>query len=81
MARRGLSDIQKQEAAPQGTRRMIARGESPLYRLTVALDGSWTIRRAAGAVRGHGASQDAPGAARAPIVAWLDGEDAFDVET
>ncbi len=43
MARRGLSEASKREAAIQASTRMIARGERPLYRVRTALDGSYAI--------------------------------------
>jgi len=43
MARRGLSEASKRAAAIQASRRMIARGERPLYRVRTAPDRSYAI--------------------------------------
>lgn len=82
MARRGPSDIQKQEAALQGVQRMIAPREHPVYRLRAAPDGSWTVDGYGGSPWSWGvAATHWPRHGRS-IADWLDvTPDTFDVET
>lgn len=81
MARRGLSEAQKRDAALQAGRRMVARGERPMYRLQAAQGGRWTVDAlpwVSVVATGRRAALDA---ARAAIAEWLDvPPEAFHVE-
>jgi len=78
---RHVSEDRKRAAAFQASRRMIARGERPGYRLRAAQDGLWAIDGLPGAVAASG-RREALDAARAAIAEWLDvPPDAFDVES
>ena len=65
MARRGPSDIQKQEAALQGVQRMIAPREHPVYRLRAAPGRLMDRRRVRWLAVVMGRRSDALAAARA----------------
>ena len=80
MARR-LNETRQRAAAHQASRRMIARGDRPAYRITAAEDGRWrvdTLPWVSVTARGR---REALDEARAAIAEWLEVEaDAFDVE-
>jgi len=78
---RHVSEERQRAAALQAARRMIARGERPMYRLR-AQDGRWTVDAMSWltvTAAGHSSALDA---ARAAIAEWLDvPPEAFDVKT
>lgn len=81
MARR-IGEAQRAAAALQACRRMVSRGDRPLFRLQAAQDGSWAVDGCPWLVVPATGRRGAPSAARAVIAAWLDvPPDAFDVET
>ncbi|MBA2756897.1 MAG: hypothetical protein H0U37_05590 [Chloroflexi bacterium] len=81
MARRGLSEASKRAAAIQASRRMIARGERPGYRLRPVQDGSWEVEGLPGLSMPAMAARDALDAVRDTIADLLGvGPDSFDVE-
>jgi hypothetical protein len=80
MARR-LNETRQRAAAHQASRRMIARGDRPAYRVTTALDGRWVDARPWVSLTATG-RLEALDEARAAIAEWLDvSGDAFDVES
>ena len=82
MARPGVSEAAKQAAALQASRRMIARGERPAYRLTTAQDGRWRVDALPWLSVTATGRREAMDEARVVIAEWLDVRpDTFDVET
>jgi hypothetical protein len=82
MARRGLSEADKQARAVQAARRMISAGERPAYRLVELPDATYRVDGLPGLVVGPVSRRDARDAARAAIAAVLEmPADALDVET
>jgi hypothetical protein len=77
---RHVSEARRRDAATQGGRRMIARGDRPLYRVRMTEDGGWTIDGCpwlAGTAAGR---REALAAAREAVAAMLDvAPDRFDV--
>ncbi len=43
MARRGMSESHRREAAIQASRRMISRGERPMFRVRRSPEGAWIL--------------------------------------
>lgn len=81
MARR-LNEARQRAAAHQSSRRMIARGDRPAYRVTAAEDGRWRVDSLPWVSLTATGRREALDEARAAIAAWLQIEpDAFDVES
>jgi hypothetical protein len=81
MARR-VSETHQREAAHQASRRMIARGDRPAYRVTAAEDGRWRVDTLPWVPVTATGRREALDEARAAIAEWLDvSPEAFDVET
>ncbi len=82
MARRGVPIARQHDLAVQAARRMIARGERPMYRLQPVQDGRWAVDSLPGvsvAATGRRAVLDAM---RAAIAETLDVPvESFDLET
>jgi hypothetical protein len=79
MARPGLSAAKA--AAFQASRRMIARGDRPAYRVT-AEDGRWHVDTLPWVPISATGRREALAEARAAIAAWLDvSAESFDVES
>ena len=81
MARR-LDEGRQRAAAHQASRRMIARGDWPPYRVTTAQDGRWRVDTLPWVPPLSATSRrEALEAAREAIATWLEVEpDSFDVE-
>ena len=78
---RRLDEARQRAAAHQASRRMIARGDRPAYRVTTAQDGRWTVDAMPWVSVAAVNRREALDEARAAIAAWLEVEpDAFDVE-
>jgi hypothetical protein len=68
-------------SALQASRRMVARGDRPAYRLRMAQDGRWTVTEAPWLDVPTVDRRDVVQAATRVIAAWLDCDPAaFDVE-
>jgi hypothetical protein len=81
MARR-VSEAQQRAAAHQASRRMIARGDRPAYRLRTAHDGGWHVDALPWVPVSATGRREALDEARAAIAEWLDVRpDTFDVES
>lgn len=76
-----MSEAQRAAQALQAGRRMIARGERPLYRLAIATDGRLAVENAPWLPLVATHRRDALAEARAAIADWLDvAPDAFELE-
>jgi hypothetical protein len=79
MGRRASEDKQRQ-ATEQASRRMIARGERPAYRLRMAQDGRWTLSEAPWLGVARASRREALTEAVRAISEWLDCDPAsFDI--
>ncbi len=81
MARPRMSQARQQAAATQASRRMISRGERPMYRLAHSSDGSWTADGLAGVTafaEDRRAASEAMGTAIATLLEVP--PDSFDLE-
>jgi hypothetical protein len=72
MSRRGLSDAQCEASARQAARRVIARGERPLYRVRMAQDGRWAVDWCPWLPLAATDRREAVAAARAAVAGWLE---------
>jgi hypothetical protein len=80
MARRGVSEATKEAAALQAGRRMIARGDRPVYRVR-SKDGGWSVDALPWLSVTAASRRDALDAGRAAIAEWLEvPPDAFDLQ-
>lgn len=78
---RHVSEARRGDAALQAGRRLIARGERPLYRLRAAQDGDWTVGGYPWLSVAATGCREALTEARAVIAEWLEvPPEAFDVE-
>ena len=81
MARR-VSEGRQREAAHQASRRMIARGNRPAYRVTTPDDGRWRVDTLPWVAVTATGRREALDEARAAIAEWLGvAPDSFDVES
>jgi hypothetical protein len=81
MARR-LKEAGQRAAAHQASRRMIARGDRPAYRLRADQDGRWRVDTLPWVSVTATGRREALDEARAAIAEWLEmPPDSFDVET
>jgi hypothetical protein len=79
MARR-VSESRQREAAHQASRRMIARGDRPTFRVTADEDGRWRLDALPWPIAAT-SRREALDEARAAIAEWLQVDpDAFDVD-
>jgi hypothetical protein len=69
---RHVSEDRKQAAALQAARRMVSRGDRPLYRLRAGQDGRWTVEGCPWLSVSATGRPEAIDEARAVIAAWLD---------
>jgi hypothetical protein len=77
-----MSDVQRAAQALQAGRRVTARGQRPLYRLTKGNDGRFAVEGATWLTLLATNHRDATAEARVVISEWLDvPSDAFDLET
>jgi hypothetical protein len=78
---RRLNEARQRAAAHQASRRMIARGDRPLYRVMTAQDGRWRVDTLPWVSVTATGRREALDEARAAIASWLDVEpDSFDIE-
>lgn len=81
MARRGLTEEQRQQASAQGAWRAIARGERPVFRLGQDHAGRWVLLWTPWIVLTSSDRRAALEEARRAVAFWLEVDpDTFDVE-
>jgi hypothetical protein len=80
MARRGVGEEQRRAAALQAGRKMVSRGERPLYRLR-HVDGRWTVDAMSWLTVAASSRSEAMEAARSAIAESLEvSPGAFDID-
>ena len=81
MARR-MSEARRRQSAIQASRRMIARGERPTYRLWETEEGRWRVDALPWLSVAAASRREALDEARAAIAGWLEvSPESFDVES
>jgi hypothetical protein len=71
MTRRGLSDAQREASARQAARRVIARGERPLFRVRKVQDGTWAVDWCPWLTLPAAYRRESLSVARAAVAWWL----------